>query len=278
MALQTKTLLRRRTIPLAAAIGVSIIYLTYLWQFGDTAHWGMSVIFGAAIFTLLQDKPAIAARPSPAAVGLGAVILVALVALSLPWSTNEIYVRMMPLVGGVGVALLAAGFGGLTIYRQELVLLFFLSVPRVIFSLVQDISPITARFSAVLLWYIGYDPEVEGVFLTLQERTVRVWEGCSGAESICYMIGIAVVCLTLYPMAGRLLQSLSVAIAAVLGFLVNAMRVALMAILVMRGNMDGFIFWHEGTGSLVFGGASVALFGLLYWLALKPLSPQSSQG
>lgn len=268
-------MLNIRTISAVVAVGLAAIYLTYIWRLDDKAHWGMSLIFGAAILSLLWDKDITIPKPQPAAIGLGAAIIAMVLALSLQMADGETFVRLMPLLCGFGIAFIVAGFQGLSVYRNELTLLFFLSVPRVIFSLIQDISPITARFSAFLLWYIGYDPQVEGVLLKLEGQAIRVWEGCSGAESICYMLGIAVVCLMLYPIQGRALKIAAVGIAAFLGFVINAVRVALLAVLVMKNNIDAFTYWHEGNGSLVFGTGSVALFGLLYWLASNQLFPEN---
>lgn len=272
----SKPMFNTRTIPAVVAAGLAAIYLTYIWRLGDTAHWGMSLIFGAAISSLLWDKRATTLNPQTAATGLGAVLVAAILALSLPLSDSETFIRLMPLLCGFAVALLAAGFQGFSVYRQELMLLFFLGVPRVIFSLIQDISPITARFSAFLLWYVGYDPTVDGVFLRLGSQAIRVWEGCSGAESICYMLGIAAVCLMLFPIKGRTFQIAAVSVAALLGFVVNAIRVSFLAVLVMRDNFDAFVYWHEGDGSLLFGTGSVALFGLLYWVVSSQLLQDQS--
>ncbi len=265
-----------RSIPLATAAGLTAIYLTYLWQLGDTAHWGMSVIFFLAAASLLWDKQPQSTETQAIAAGLGIAVIAATLTLSLNLSDSEIFIRLMPLVFGIGVVLLAAGFRGFRLYWQELTLLFFLGVPRVIFSLIQDISPITAQFSGLLLWYVGLEPQVDGVYITLEERAIEVWEGCSGAESICYMLGIAVVCLMLFPVKGRVFQALSVVVAAVLGFVINAARVSLLAILAMKANTEAFVYWHEGDGSLLFGTGSVLLFGLLYWLVSQVMQEPAS--
>ncbi|MGF1514176.1 MAG: cyanoexosortase A [Elainellaceae cyanobacterium] len=279
-----------RSIPLGVAVGLAAIYLAYVWQLGDKAHWGMSIIFGLAILSLLWDrtsqKPESQTetpmpRPLRFAVGLGVASIAAILALSIRFSESEVFIRLMPPMSGIGVALLAAGFRGLMVYWQELALLFFLGVPGVVFSLIQDISPITARFSALLLWYVGFDPQVNGVYLMLGERAIEVWEGCSGAESICYMIGIAAVCLALYPVKSRLFQVVAILAAAFLGFLINGIRVALMAFLISKENIDAFLYWHEGDGSLLFGIGSVVLFGLIYWpvsrLLAEPVKPSPDQ-
>jgi exosortase/archaeosortase family protein len=52
-----------------------------------------------------------------------------------------------------------------------------------------------------------------------------------------------------------------------LGFIVNGIRVALMAILVASSNKSAFTYWHGGDGSLIFAIISMVLFGIFCWFA-----------
>jgi exosortase/archaeosortase family protein len=57
--------------------------------------------------------------------------------------------------------------------------------------------------------------------------------------------------------------------AIVTGFLVNVVRVSLMAILAAASKPEAFDYWHEGDGSLIFGMIAVGIFGLFYMFLLK---------
>lgn len=57
-------------------------------------------------------------------------------------------------------------------------------------------------------------------------------------------------------------------VAATVGFVVNGIRVALMAVLVAKGDKGAFAYWHEGDGSLIFSLIAVALFFLFCWFLL----------
>ena len=61
-------------------------------------------------------------------------------------------------------------------------------------------------------------------------------------------------------------QKIWLTIAAILiGFIVNGIRVALMAVLVALSDLQGFTYWHVGNGSLIFSAISVLIFGAICW-------------
>jgi cyanoexosortase A len=263
------------------AVGAAFvaIYLTLLDQSGDEAHFGMSALFLFAVGSLLWERrKQLQLDSNLLAIIVGIVILgwvlwqsATFDQIQVPGEYHEtsIFLSVMPVVSAVGLGLIASGFRGLKQYWQEITVLFFLGVPRIIIGALVNLSPITAKFSAFLLWYLGFNVRLDGVFIRLPKGSVEVYEGCSGLESITYVLGLSVVCLVMFPVAKRSLQILSIVIAIATGFLVNALRVALMAILVAFSNMEAFKFWHEGTGSLVFGAIAVITFGVFYYFLLQ---------
>ena len=124
-----------------------------------------------------------------------------------------------------------------------------------------DISPLTARLANFILWLMGFDVVRQGVWLILPTGSVEVYTGCSGVKTILQLIGLSWVVLTIIKTSWK--PKLYLPIAAIfLGFIVNGFRVALMAILIALADSAGFDYWHTGTGSLIFSGISVLLFGL----------------
>jgi len=62
-------------------------------------------------------------------------------------------------------------------------------------------------------------------------------------------------------------------VAVLVGFIVNGVRVALMAVLVALSQQDAFEYWHQGDGSLIFSMIGVLLFGLFcHFLLLQSAS------
>jgi exosortase/archaeosortase family protein len=64
----------------------------------------------------------------------------------------------------------------------------------------------------------------------------------------------------------------------VIAFVVNAIRVALMALLVAGGDKLAFDYWHEGTGSNIFSLVTMMLFGLFckFMIQSEPPEPPES--
>jgi cyanoexosortase A len=257
---------------IAVAAALSAVHLTLTWRVGLWDHFGMSLLFGFAIVSLIGDrKETIQLASSPLATLLGVVLIswILVSSASVPVDRSPFY-RISPFVAGIALGLLASGFQSFRLYWRELTILFFLGIPRVLVSLVTDISPITARFSAFLLWYAGRDVSRDGVFVSLPGGTIEVYEGCSGLEAMTYLLGLSIVFMMMFPV-GRAKQIILPIVAICTGFFVNSIRVALMAILAATDNHAAFVYWHEGDGSMLFAVGSVLVFGAFCFFMLpKP--------
>lgn len=242
------------------------IYLALLWRIKDLAHFGMSILFLLTAITLIwenhsqftyrHDRPACFA-----ALGLiGWVIWQS----TTVFSEDSLQLRLFPFFSALAVALLASGFQGLLQYRRELAIMFFLGVPSFLLNLI-DISPLTAGLASAMLRYSGYDVVQQGVLITLSTGTLDVSSSYSGMEDITYLMGMAVICLTLYPIC-RPKQVTVLLSACLIGFMVTSLRIAIMATLVAPQDQPGFLYWYEGDGSLILGVVAVVLFAGFYWL------------
>lgn len=260
---------------LAIAAGLVAINLTLTWRAGDVAHLGMSILFWAAVASLLWDKrQSLSFETNLFSRILGALLLAGML-LANASQTDEHILRVFPFICALELGILASGFRGLKQYWQELTILFFLGVPSVLLSTpLTDISPITARFSAFILWYSGFAVTRQGVYVSLPKGTIEVYAGCSGIEAMTYLLGLGVIFVVMFPT--NLTQKIIVPIVGVaLGFVVNGFRVALMAVLVASSNPKAFEYWHEGDGSLIFGMISVLLFGFFCLLLLQQTEPKN---
>lgn len=260
---------------LASTVALSAVYLTLLWRAGDDAHLGMSLLFGMAAGNLLWEKRHSLRFGSDLLSASGGGLLIGLVLWHVatnptpaPEEALPVVLRIMPFVSAFGLCLIASSFKGLKQYWQELTILFFLGIPSVLVTFLPDISPITAKVSAFLLWYIGFDVSVQGVYVSLPTGAVQVYSGCSGMESMTYLLGMSIICLLTFPITG--IRRFFIPIFAVLiGYFVNIIRVALMVILSAAQNKAAFDYWHVGNGSLIFGAVAIILFGLFYLLLMQ---------
>lgn len=268
----------------AIAIGVMLVNLAVLWKVGDQAHLGMSVLFWLPVGSLIWEKRSDLNLKSDAiSIFVGTLIIgwFLFTIASTPakiagqLDTYDPLLRLMPFISGIAVALIASGIKKIQQYKSELTILFFSGIPKVIISDLMkiDISPITAKVSAFMLHYTGHELRLrENVFIDLPGGSIKVYGGCSGMESMTYLLGLSVVCLLMFPLERfnqRIHKILIVSFAVMTGFVVNAVRVALMAILAADSKPEAFDYWHEGDGSLIFGMIAVGIFGLFYMFLLK---------
>ncbi len=245
------------------------IHLTLTWKADNSSLLGMSFLFWAAISSLIWDKRHSLSLESDifsSFFGLSLIALLLVKTISLTSFGGFLYIS--PAIFAFGLALMASGFKGLKQYKGELLVLFFITVPKILPSSLTDISPLTAKFAGFALWYTGFPVTRNGILISLPTGSVEVYSGCSGIELVFQMLGLALLFLLMFPQKGKK-KILLALIAAILGFVVNGVRVALMAILVAQGQQKAFVYWHEGDGSLIFSLVAVLLFGLLCWFLLE---------
>lgn len=261
------------------ATGLITVNMTLLWKMGDMAHFYMSVVFWLAVGSLLWDKQDSlkqgGAKSDTLSIVAGTILIAFIFFKSAMVSSQSSYfLRLAPFLSGLGLSLIAVGFQNLKQYWRELLILFFQGVPSVItapFS--ENIATLTAKSAHVILWYLGFDVMREGNYVALPTGRVLVYGGCSGLEAMNYLLGLSVVCLVMFPTKQN--KALVIGVALAFGYIVNAFRVAAMALLVAHKRLDLFKYWHEGEGSLVVGMIAVILFGIFYQFMLKKDSKNS---
>lgn len=266
-----KSLTPSTSLLLAIATGLVVIHLHLVW--GNTDFWGMSVLFWVAVGARVWEKRHTLRLESGVWASCWGTLVLAFVLLKSTLVSDN-FPFAFPLLAAVGLGLLASGFQGLKQYWQELFVLFFLGLPPVILPLLVDISPLTARFAAFLLWYSGLPVIREGLNIRLPGGGVEVYSGCSGMATILFLEGLALLFLVMFPTPRR--SKLLVPVVAVcLGFVVNGVRVALMTVLNANSQRAAFEYWHHGEGSQIFSLVAGVLLGLLCLLRLGETKPDA---
>lgn len=259
---------------LGIAAGLTAIHLTITWKSDNSDLLGMSVLFLAAVCSLIRKKQNTLNLETGIISGLLGATIIAFVLFKSTAPIGKFpdlhdkFSYTFPLVSGIGLGLLASGLKGLKQYGKELTLLFCLGVPHAIVPSLVDISLLTAKFSTTLLWCLGFNVDREGVYIILPAGSVEVYSGCSGMVAILYLWALSALFLVMFPL--NLSQKILVPIVAtLLAFVVNGGRVALMAVLVASSNEEAFDFWHTGSGSQLFAMTSVLIFSLFCWFLLQ---------
>ncbi|WP_066381179.1 MULTISPECIES: cyanoexosortase A [unclassified Anabaena] len=257
---------------LLIGIGASLIaiHLSLFWREKDSVSVCLFILFCANIWSLLQEKRHSLNLESGFLASTLGFLLIAFVFINSIYKINfTVLLALSPFISAVGLILLASGFQGLKHYWLELLTISFFSL-RTFIPLIQsiDISIITAKFAAILLWYTGFDISISGVILSLPTGSVKVYSGCSGMVLILDTLSLAVLFLCMFELS--LKQKIIVPLlAATLAFIINAIRVCLMAILVAQGDQQAFNYWHEGDGSLLFSTITAFIFCCFCWFILS---------
>lgn len=260
---------------LVLSAAIIAIHLTLIFKIGSSDRQITSMLFWAtAAYLIWERHEKLQFQTGVVASTLGSIAILLLL-LKCTGYCEESFLIGYPFIASIALALLASGFRGLRSYWREILLLFFAGIPEVLMAKFTDPSPITAQFASSMLWYSGLPVTRNGIYLMLPGGSVQVYSGCSGVVAMTQLLGMAVLFLMLLPLPWKWYQKLIIPVAAVaIGFLVNAMRVSLMAILVSQRQMAAFDYWHDGSGSLVFSVIGTGFLVLLVWLLIKVFDPK----
>ncbi|MBD1923690.1 cyanoexosortase A [Microcoleus sp. FACHB-831] len=234
-----------------------------------------SFLFWGAAATLVWDKrEELKLESGVFSSFFGASLLAFLVLKSVFISGYDPFLRLSPFISAFSLALLASGVRGLKQYWQSLLILGFIAFPPTLLLRIIDLNLLTAKFAGFILWYAGFQVNRQGIILSLPNGSVEVLAGCSGVTSLFQVLGIAMIFLLMFP-TNWIQKIACLIVAPLLSFMVNGVRVALMAVLVSFSNMEAFTYWHTGNGSLIFSTIAVLLFGVFCRFAILRDEPEN---
>ncbi|MBW4472923.1 MAG: cyanoexosortase A [Stenomitos rutilans HA7619-LM2] len=278
-------LLNRLQKPIVWLLGTTTamiaLHLTLLSRSGDAelsqgVFATYALVWCAVASLLWERRQTLMPQTGSLSTAIGGCLLLGLLWLSAALPTYGFFLRGFPLVMVLGLGLLASGLRRLHQYWKEL-FIFGLLMLNPLLKLGLDLINLprfTAQAAAFMLWYTGFDVRLDGLSLLLPTGRVDVYGACSGVGSMLQMLNLSVLFVLIIALPSVVQQLLSVLLAVFIGFMVNAARVALMAVLVAFSQKSAFDYWHTGDGSLIFAAIAVGLFGLFSWFAFLRM-PQS---
>lgn len=141
-------------------------------------------------------------------------------------------------------------------------------------------SLLTAKLAAFWLSILGLDPIVNGREVLLKGGGVTVLGACNGLDMISQVICISIIFLLAFRLNSSLSRISILMLAPLTGLFSNTIRIALLTIFSANGSGHGYGFWfdffHKETGSLIFSGLAVFIFGSIYMRFLEhELGPES---
>ena len=245
------------------------IHLALVCKSNDPSFLGISFLFWGSVSCLIWEKRyTLNLESGIFSSFLGLSIIALLLVKSASQTSFGGFLYISSTVFAFGFALLASGFQGLKQYKGELLVLSFLSASKLLAPLLMNISSLTAKFAAFILWYTGSEVTLIEDKIILPTGSVEVYRGCSGIELVFQLLGLGLIFLLMFSQKWKH-KILVPIVAATIAFIVNALRVALMAILAAKNQQKAFDYWHTGDGSLIFSLIAVLSFGLFCWFLLE---------
>ncbi len=241
---------------------------------------GLCILVDMAVLTLIfRQYPTFTDHSTwlPTLLGSGLVVLTL---MRLSFVASNPGLSILPLVAGIGVSWIAAGFAGPRIFWRELVILSLLAIPRElglgIWNIAQPLSLIVTKLVGYSLWYLGFTVKVETNQILFPGGGVIINETCAGVGNLIYVVQVAVIASLLFPLSRWSWRIGIFFLAIALSFTLNLLRVGILAALhpVMP---EAFVYWHEGDGALVFTVMVIVGFCSLYlWLMQRDYQPHAA--
>ncbi len=240
--------------------------------------------WGAALFLSWQQRHHLCLKSDITSTIIGLIFIAWVMFRSLFSSiTDDVFVNISPLISAISICLIASGFDNLKQYKKELAVVFVsifpteLLVPIIGKIIGMDISMlvsiITSKFSAFVLWYLGFETERLGINIIMPGGAITIYERCSGLSDMILLLQISCIVLVMFPL-GTYKKIILPITAVILAFIVNSIRVALMAFLVAFSNRAAFDYWHGGDGAQIF--STIAIF-VFWWFCKFVVTQNESQ-
>jgi cyanoexosortase A len=262
-----------------ADFGVSLICLSILVlihfslgvYLGKQAYLMMSLLLWGSLCILIWDRrQSFKRNQDKISIFLGYLVVTLLLAISVVHPGDK-ELGFFPLAAFLGWFLIFIGASKTKLYLKEFSILTVFGIPKLIPDTAFGLAPITAKFSAYTLWYLGYPVSLSNnIYIQIPNGGVEVIPACSGINLMVHMLSISVIFLCVFP-TGRTQSILFVLFAVLLGFLMNVMRVAMLAALSTPQFSRQFHYWHSASGASLFVLLTLIIYGILYFSFLKPV-------
>ena len=253
---------------LVGLVALDLLLISLLTQPAEDVLKVVLVLGGAV---LVLHRPPAGWQPRPGRLGrwVGVALLVAVLWRGHRMMGFDFISSLLPLLAGMGLALVAAPVSQLGSFLPSLSLLALLPVIRAVGWLTPlgPLSVATAWLTQQMFTLCGITAEQVGTVVKLQGGAVIVAGPCAGLSILLQLLLVAVIFAMAFPMRHRWQNGLMLLGAPLIGMVVNGMRIGLLALL-STSNLENkqwwFDFFHDHWGSLLFSGLGMQLFVWLY--------------
>lgn len=265
--------LRRLWLALAACQALTSVGLVHLSYDGPLMPLLAAVVWCGALICLEDQLTSLHPRPTLLGAALGALLLLFSLWRALVSLHHDTVVVLLPVLQGLGLALLCTPPRSLRRFRDLLAVLSLFPLQLALMRALPEalISSLSARLAQALLLLLGWDVAVQGRQIQMGLARLQVVGACNGIDLIAQLSAIAVIFVLAFPLSRRRWRFAFLALAPVVALLTNAVRVALLtAVISGTGSASEplFVFFHDQWGALLFAGIAMAILGWIYYQVL----------
>lgn len=228
------------------------------------------VIWGGAAICMEDRLDSLKIGPSRPSLLAGITLLAYATWRSAAVADQDSSVYVLPILQGLGLALLARPVRHVPIFSPALIVLSLFPLQLLIARFIPDVwlSVVTGKASQWILLIFGVNAALQGRVLSLGEvGGVRIHESCNGVDMIAQVTIIAIVFVLAFPIRSKLSRFFYVSLAPLVAFAFNAFRISILAVISSSSlpNKDQlFDFLHLEWGGFVFAGLATVVIGQLY--------------
>ena len=258
---------------LAIAGGLVALHQHFIYRHSGSISIEALVFWGAALSITWKRRYTLDLESNFLSSGIGLTLIAWALLRGILWKGSLDNLNYLtPFISTLGLCLIASEIRKVRQYWRELVIVGLSTFPFkyvfILLSIPESTTILDAKFSSYLLWYAGFNISQIGNLVILPTGTIQVEEGCSSLFLVWLLLQLSLVfCLTfsVRPIQRILLVSAAIAI----GFVVNGLRLCVMALVVANNNQAAFEYWHGSSGAEIFTSVAFLLFGLVYILITR---------
>jgi exosortase/archaeosortase family protein len=257
---------------LAFALALQSVVFNGMTQSSDEVLFVLIAWWGAYL-ALDHSFPGNHLRPSVFGAWFGFLLVLWVLRISFFITSANLGSSLLPLLSGLGLALLATPVRGLRRVLPSLGILALLPLIRAALipypTLLTNATAFIANFALLLC---GLPAMIQANMVTLPGGSVVVASACTGLPAMLQLLSVSFIFAIVFPMRYRWQNLIMAVCAMVLGFLVNGIRIAFLAVMISSqfpSKRWWFDLFHNGWPAWIFPGIAAFLFVNIYTLWLE---------
>ncbi len=258
---------------------LATLHFYYFWKVADKLPSLIDFLgWGSIFFLLWNSQYKIKFRGSIPSSILGLFLVIWMIlrhSLSQSNKSVDVLAYFFPVITFVGILLITTGFKRLKSYKSEILIATLISLPFAsIYNLFKPIVNIDAQLLNFMLHYLGFNTSRQGALVSLPNGSVSIMPSCSSVGPILTMLPFVVVLLSIYPTSKSKQLFIYISTISAIVF-INSIRLSLLTILLNKGNIAYFDYWHTGGGAGIFSNIIVFMVAGISYQILHSSSKSS---